>query len=298
MKKMLQNIKNKGISVGTMSAVMIASVLIMCAFVLYTNIRLHQALMALTGADAAGSGNRYNVEKLVEVQSVCIIVMMLLIGVAVVLYYTQIFSVIKKHVQSAANGEVLDDRGICELRYLAENYNDNLEKRYEKERKRHKRVDNDPITGAVNRGTFIKTVGQILSEEEEPGCLLLINADRLQNINDTYSYDMGDAVLRNIVRTLQRSFRSCDYIGRLGNDEFGVWLGELSLDSAEYIRRRIATINDRLLHPKDEIAPVTLSVGAAFGEQGDDFKSLHKKAEKALYQVKIGGRCGCEVYEG
>ncbi len=297
MKKMLRDIKNRGISVRTMSAVMTVSVLMMCALVLYTNIRLHQELMTPAGADAVDPGNLYNIEKLADVQSVCMIVMLLLIGVTAVLYYTQIFSVIEKHVQSAADGEMLDGGGICELRYLAENYNDNLEKRYEKERKGHKGVDNDLLTGAVNRGAFIKTVGQLLSDEEEPGCLLLINADQMQHVNDTYSYDTGDAVLRNIVQTLQRSFRSCDYIGRLGDDEFGVWLGELSLDSAEYIRRRIATINDRLLHPKDGIPPVTLSVGVAFGEPGDNFKSLHKKAEKALYRVKVGGRCGCEVYE-
>ena len=231
------------------------------------------------------------------VQRVCIILMVLLIGAAAVLLYTQVIRIIKQYAQSAVRGELLDGKGIPELRHLAEAYNDMCEKQCEKTGKLRNHTENDMLTNVVKQGIFEKIVGKMLDGEEEQGCLLLIDTDKLKEINDSYSHDMGDAVLKNIAVTLERSFRSCDCIGRIGDDEFAVWLGELSRDSTEYIRKRIAAINDRLLHPENGIPPVTLSVGAAFSRPGDNFKSLYKRAEKALYRVKTGGRCGCEVQE-
>lgn len=270
MKNVLRKIKDRGITIKAIGIGMLFPILFGCALIFCFNIRL---------------------------QRIGIVIMLLLIGVATVLLYTQVIRILQRHARCVARGELLDCQGVRELRYLAEAYNDMCDKQCEKAGQLRNHTENDTLTNVVKQGTFEKIVGKMLDGEEEQGCLLLIDTDKLKEINDSFGHDMGDAVLKNIAITLERSFRSCDCIGRIGDDEFAVWLGELSRDSTEYIRKRIAAINDRLLHPGDGIPPVTLSVGAAFSRSEDNYKSLYKRAEKALYRVKTGGRCGCEVQD-
>lgn len=270
MKNVLRKIKDRGITIKAIGIGMLFPILFGCALIFCFNIRL---------------------------QRIGIVIMLLLIGVATVLLYTQVIRILQRHTRCVARGELLDCQGVRELRYLAEAYNDMCDKQCEKAGQLRNHTENDTLTNVVKQGTFEKIVGKMLDGEEEQGCLLLIDTDKLKEINDSFGHDMGDAVLKNIAITLERSFRSCDCIGRIGDDEFAVWLGELSQDSTEYIRKRIAAINDRLLHPGDGIPPVTLSVGAAFSRSEDNYKSLYKRAEKALYRVKTGGRCGCEVQD-
>ena len=297
MKNVLRKIKNRGITIKAIGIGMLFPILFACVLILYCNIRLRTELLISVETNTTGTWNGNDIQKLLMAQRIGIILMLLLIGVAALLFYTQVVRILQRHVRCVARGELLDCQGVRELQYLAEAYNDMCDKQCEKAGQLRNHTEDDILTNVVKQGTFEKIIDKILDGEEEQGCLLLIDTDKLNEINDSYSHDMGDAVLKNIAATLERSFRSCDCIGRIGDDEFAVWLGELYRDSTEYIRRRIAAINDRLLHPEDGIPPVTLSVGVAFSCPGDNYKSLYKRAEKALYRVKTGGRCGCEVQD-
>lgn len=303
MKNILQGIKDKGISLRVINICMIASMILLCVMILYSNIRLQSEWTTLmeTGRDEYNGqlvieNGQQSIAFCIQAQRIGIIVMILVILIGIVFFYTQVIGIIKRHVQSVARGELLDGGGASELRYLAESYNDKSEDCSEKERKLRRHTDKDVLTGAVSKGTFEKMVGKILADGEEKGCLLLVDVDHLEEINESYSRDMGDTILKNVTATLKCSFRSCDYIGRLRSDEFAVWLAELSEDSADYIRKRIAAVNDRLMHPANDMPSVSVSAGAAFSESGDEFKSLYKKADGALYRVKIGGRCGFEAF--
>lgn len=297
MRNVLRKIKDRGITIKAVGIGMLFFILSGCALILYSHIRLRSELMISAETDAVRAENEYHIHKLLMAQRIGIILVLLLIGVAAVLLYTQVIRILQRHVRRVVRGELLDCRGVRELRYLAEAYNGMCEKQYEKAEKLSDNAEKDALTNVVKQGAFERIIGKLLDGEEEQGCLLLMDTDKLEEINASYSRDMGDAVLKNIAATLERSFRSCDCIGRTGDDEFAVWLGELSRDSTEYIRKRIAAINDRLLHPENGIPPVTLSAGMAFSHSKDNYKSLYKRAEKALYRVKTGGRCGCEVQE-
>ncbi|MCD7726710.1 MAG: GGDEF domain-containing protein [Clostridiales bacterium] len=154
------------------------------------------------------------------------------------------------------------------------------------------------LTGEADRAEFEEAVGARLAAGEETGCLLLIDVDRLREINGSYGREAGDAVLKDVFAQVRRTFGGCNYAGRLGSDEFALWLAGLSADRAGDIRREIALVNDRLLHSRHGVPPASVSVGGAFGAPGDDFKSLYKKAGGALYKVKVGGRCGLELSQG
>jgi GGDEF domain-containing protein len=97
---------------------------------------------------------------------------------------------------------------------------------------------------------------------------------------------------------LTKNFRKSDYFSQLKENEYAVWLNGIAEADISCIGRRVSAINDRLLHPREQsgFSPVTVSAGAAFGGNAADFKELCKKAGRALYQVKVGGRCGFQVY--
>lgn len=153
----------------------------------------------------------------------------------------------------------------------------------------------EAVQQVVDRKTHERIIDKSLAEEKGQGCLLIGNVDRLKNINDIYGRDTGDAVLQYVVTVFRSVFGEGACIGSHGGDIFALWLPAVSRDDTVEIRRRVGMVNDRLLHPTEELPPISLSVGVSFYESGDDCRSLGKKANKALYLVKESGRCGCEV---
>lgn len=147
----------------------------------------------------------------------------------------------------------------------------------------------------VDRKTFEKIVTESLGSGRIQGCLLLCNVDRFRDINNIYGRDAGDAVLRYVARVLCDVFGDKVCMGSTGGDGFALWLPVASEDNADDIRRKVGVVNDRLLHPAGELPPATVSAGAACVGQGEDYKSLVKRAGKALFIVKGNGRCGCEI---
>lgn len=127
------------------------------------------------------------------------------------------------------------------------------------------------------------------------GCLVLVDVDCMREINDRYGNEAGDCLLQAVAAALRENFRAEDDIGRLEDDLFGLWIGRMSAENVGGIRRRIAIVNDRLLHAGGELPAVTLSAGAALGEPGGSYQALYIQAGKVLQRVKEGGRCGCEI---
>lgn len=154
----------------------------------------------------------------------------------------------------------------------------------------------DALTGAVSKSVFQEMVESALTGGKENGCLLLVDVDCMREINEKFGAETGDKVLQSVFAVLRENFRAGDCIGRLGEDSFGIWIEGISADQVSGIRRRIVIVNDKLLHNGDGLPKVTLSAGAALGEAGGNYKELYRQAQKVLYRVKEGGRCGCEIF--
>lgn len=150
----------------------------------------------------------------------------------------------------------------------------------------------------LDQKAFTKNIDRILAEDGVQGCLLIADVDRFMEVNDLYGRDIGDVVLQSVAETLRDIFGDNTCLGKMGGDVFALWMPDLRPDHAEYVRRQVGVVNDRLLHAKGNLPPVSLSVGAAFSETGDDCRSLGRKANKTLYRVKESGRCGCEIFDG
>lgn len=156
--------------------------------------------------------------------------------------------------------------------------------------------ERDALTGVANQDAFQRIVERALAGEQMQGCLILVDVDRMQEINERFGKEKGDSVLQAVAAVLQESFRCGDGIGRLEEDTFGIWVEGLSADRVSGIRRRVSIVNDKLLHGEFDLPNVTLSAGAAWGESGESYKALYKQAQKVLHRVKEDGRCGCEIY--
>ena len=142
----------------------------------------------------------------------------------------------------------------------------------------------DPLTNIANRRGleqhFVHALG------ERPAGLALIDCDHFKQINDNFGHDTGDRVLAAVAQALKGDGL---FEARLGGEEFVVLIySENWQDLAEAARRRI-TSAVRLAIP--ELShQVTASAGLTAITASDTLGSAMKRADRALYAAKEGGR--------
>lgn len=146
----------------------------------------------------------------------------------------------------------------------------------------------------LNRRSF----DQILSlyeKDRSSFALILADVDVFKQINDTCGHDTGDRILKRVAALLHTTFRSTDYVCRIGGDEFAVIMVDMSRELYYTITDKIAEINGLLAVPEDGLPAVSLSAGVAFSDENGFRGSLFRAADSALYTAKAHGRCGCSV---
>ncbi|MCG8435512.1 MAG: diguanylate cyclase [Gammaproteobacteria bacterium] len=157
----------------------------------------------------------------------------------------------------------------------------------------------DGLTGIANRRRF----DEILEAEwyralrtQKPISILLIDADRFRELNDTHGHQYGDDCLRKIARELKSgAVRPADLVARYGGEEFGIILPETDLQGAlaiaESLRRAVEAM--QISHGTSDVSDyVTISLGVAAvrpRERGEQ-RSLVRAADTALYAAKRAGR--------
>lgn len=202
---------------------------------------------------------------------------------------------LRVYVNCIKEEKMMEITGSYEFKYLALTYNDIFEIKNANEAMLRYRAEHDPLTGIVNRGGFEQLKNMFRVKDVALG-FLIVDVDKFKLVNDGYGHEVGDQVLKKVAAFLKDGFRATDYPARIGGDEFAVILTSMSEEMQGAVERKIAEMNDRLMHPDDGLPQVSLSVGGAFSENGftDD---LYQKADAALYVVKENGRCGCRFYE-
>lgn len=199
--------------------------------------------------------------------------------------------------KSIGVGEIFPVEGAAELQNLAETYNRVYEENQETQRLIRHEAEHDALTDLLNRGSYEKLLG-IYEEGDRPFALILIDVDTFKTVNDTYGHAVGDKILKKVASLLTTTFRSIDFVCRIGGDEFAVIMVEMTSDLKYTIEEKIQAVNEQLAESREEgVANVSLSVGVAFSDRENPGESLFKDADKALYYVKEHGRNGCSFYE-
>lgn len=224
------------------------------------------------------------------------ILIVLLLGISIMIRRLVVKPLISYN-ESIKRGEIFPVIGAEELQNLAETYNKVFKENKETQMLIKHQAEHDALTGAFNRGAFEKLLKVHEKEEEQsPFALILVDVDTFKSVNDTYGHAVGDAILKRVAALLTSTFRSIDFVCRIGGDEFAVIMVEMTSNLAYTITDKIQAVNEELSHPKSGIPAVTLSVGAAFTDRENPGESLFKDADSALYYIKEHGRDGCKIY--
>ncbi len=230
---------------------------------------------------------------LLENQQMLVFALILLFALLITMNTFLIINPLMRGVLKIRAEQPLSISGSYEFRYLAKTYNLMFEATQKKTDALAFEASHDKLTGLYNRVGY----DNLLKTTDMSACaLLLIDVDKFKNVNDTYGHDVGDRVLKRIATVLHESFRSGDFVCRIGGDEFATIMINTNSTLTELIRGKVERINDKLLHPTDDLPPISVSVGVAFGNEQHGTGSIIKDADLALYVVKEHGRCGVEFF--
>jgi diguanylate cyclase (GGDEF)-like protein len=143
----------------------------------------------------------------------------------------------------------------------------------------------DPLTGVLNRRVWDQELPRELERAARSGrplCVALIDLDRFKAFNDRHGHQAGDRLLKAAGAAWWANLRKIDLV-RYGGEEFAVLLPDCGLDDAMAIVERLRTA------PPEG----TCSIGVAQWAEGETDDELIRRADRALYAAKDGGRDRC-----
>ncbi len=159
----------------------------------------------------------------------------------------------------------------------------------------------DTLTNLPNRVLIFEHLNHTITTAKRTGndgALLFIDIDCFKDINDNYSHQTGDLLLKEFALRLSHITRSSDIAGRLSGDEFLLILE--NINEMEDVLSVIEKIRVQLMTPfsiNDLSIEITVSIGAAcFPTNGDNADQLIHAADQAMYNVKKNGKDGFKFY--
>ena len=154
----------------------------------------------------------------------------------------------------------------------------------------------DPLTGMPNRRSLDRQLETGLARRARTGgrgSVVVLDLDRLKEINDTYGHEAGDRALRVVGNVLRSTVRHHDLCARFAGDEFIVVLWDCD---PEHEARRVADLQSAVAAHPFEPRPgvrvsLSISAGAArFPEDGTTFEELLAAGDERMYRDKAGRR--------
>ncbi|MDR2079640.1 MAG: GGDEF domain-containing protein, partial [Treponema sp.] len=160
-------------------------------------------------------------------------------------------------------------------------------------------AEHDPLTGALNRRSFIdRAVAElkIAAERAIPCCMVIMDIDFFKQFNDTHGHLAGDEALRHSVNVISATLRKNDFMGRYGGEEFVFMFFNADRETGIAISERLREV--LIANPvklETGTFPLTASFGVAPAVDGDPeeesyIQTLINSADIALYRAKQTGR--------
>ena len=172
----------------------------------------------------------------------------------------------------------------------------------ERKRIEHER-DYDILTGLYNRQAFNRVCTELFAAPERMGvaALMMMDLDNLKHINDTYGHDWGDQYIRRTGQCLRENTPAGTVCARLSGDEFLVLFH--GYHSRDEVREKIDCLSKAMqqnvaLLPSGNALHISLSGGIAwYPDDGQDWETLKKYADFAMYQVKHAEKGRVEEFD-
>jgi diguanylate cyclase (GGDEF)-like protein len=149
----------------------------------------------------------------------------------------------------------------------------------------------DSLTGLFNQRMF----NEVWQREHAKSAgvhgvyaVLMIDVDKLNDINDTFGHEAGNSALTLVAQCLQRSIRTTDYAARFAGDEFAVLLPGASAEVAEVVVKRVRhNVYKTTLDLRSRMIRCSVSIGVAnYPKDGRDVRELLSVADRMMYRDK------------
>lgn len=175
-----------------------------------------------------------------------------------------------------------------------------IEEEKRKEAKWRYKAERDLLTGVYNHSTVVSLINaKLKTASDDKHAFIIMDLDNFKDINDLYGHMYGDLVLKNVSAQLMECFKGNSIIGRIGGDEFVVFLSAFD-DQISVISKCEKFCDDLSSSSYTYLknAQVSVSIGLAFYDKNQlCFDDLYHKADIAMYYGKYNGKNQCSVYQ-
>lgn len=152
----------------------------------------------------------------------------------------------------------------------------------------------DGLTGLLNQRAFSEEMAERFARAQAThtaAVLMNIDLDNFKIVNDHLGHQAGDDVLKAVAQVLKDCTRPGDVVGRVGGDEFVLWLDRITADEAVTVGNRIIAGISRIADALGALPKaLSASIGVAPVEAGDTVASISKRADAIMYQAKHSGK--------
>ena len=162
------------------------------------------------------------------------------------------------------------------------------------------KAEHDLLTGLFNQVTTMNLIKGILlsSSKDDRHALFVIDIDNFKYVNDHLGHLRGDELIIQTARQLRGQFREDDIVGRIGGDEFVIFLRQVS--SVELVVKKAEMLRHVFRNTKgmpDDDCCVSGSIGISFyPNDGRTYDELFRKADAAMYAAKRSGKDSYRIY--
>lgn len=155
----------------------------------------------------------------------------------------------------------------------------------------------DTLTGLYNK-TYAQSHVEELLRSNHGGALFMMDMDDFKRINDVYGHIIGDQVLKIYAGVMRKASTGADILCRVGGDEFIMFNTDVKTrEAAEARAKKIIEKLAEDVKGLNMLTEVSTSIGIVFANPEDDFITLCKKADKALYFTKRNGKNSYHFFE-
>ncbi len=157
----------------------------------------------------------------------------------------------------------------------------------------YEKATKDDLTQVYSRGYFFQCLQEKILESKHKGnplSLLMLDIDEFKKINDLYTHQGGDSILKQTGILFKNCLTEKECIGRYGGEEFIIAIPEIhekAIEKAEEIQHRIRS---HTFYLEDKPVSITVSIGVSTLKKEDVCQSFIEKADQALYLAKQKGR--------
>lgn len=151
----------------------------------------------------------------------------------------------------------------------------------------------DGMTGVLNKVATQATVEEYLrtTTPDKLHALMMIDTDHFKQVNDTFGHKFGDDVIKLVASSIKKTFRESDIVGRVGGDEFMVFMKNTTKDVTIMKAKELNESIKQTFEKNGEKVGISCSIGISFyPKHGITYETMFANADDALYTAKESGR--------